>query len=160
MLWLFELAHVQITYVNGLKFHVQKNPSWQEYSTSPSQFPTFYGTRSFITMFRRARTCPISWARSLRYTSSYPISSRSPLILFYHQHLGLPSGVSFRFFNNQNPVCTPPLPHTWHTPYYLFSFDAISQEISGKKHNHEAPHYTVYHNSTKFHTHTRLKAKL
>jgi hypothetical protein len=54
-------------------------------------FPAFYGTRRFISMFTRALHWSLSWARSLQSITSHPISLRSILILSTHQLLGLPS---------------------------------------------------------------------
>jgi hypothetical protein len=61
---------------------------------SPSKnFPAFYWTRRFITVFTRALHCSLSWARSIQFIPSYPISLRSILILSTHLRLGLPSGL-------------------------------------------------------------------
>jgi hypothetical protein len=38
-------------------------------------FPTFYGTRSFTTVFTKVRRCFISWARRIQSTPSHPIRS-------------------------------------------------------------------------------------
>jgi hypothetical protein len=54
-------------------------------------FPAFYGTRKFITVFTRALHWSIFWARSIQSISSYPVSLISILILFTHLRLGLPS---------------------------------------------------------------------
>jgi hypothetical protein len=56
-------------------------------------FPAFYGTRRFITVFKRALHLSLSWARSIQSITSHPISLRSILILFTHLRLGLPSGL-------------------------------------------------------------------
>jgi hypothetical protein len=56
-------------------------------------FPAFYGTRRFITVFTRALYWSISWARSIQSIPSHPISLRSILILSTHLRLGLPSGL-------------------------------------------------------------------
>jgi hypothetical protein len=53
-------------------------------------FPAFYETRRFITVFTRAFHWSLSWARSIQ--SNHPISLSSILILFTHLRLGLPSG--------------------------------------------------------------------
>jgi hypothetical protein len=55
-------------------------------------FPTFYGTRRFITVFTRALHWSLYWARSIQ-SHPIPISLRSILILSTHLHLGLPSGL-------------------------------------------------------------------
>ena len=46
------------------------------------KFPTFYGTRRFITAFTSARHLSLSWARSIRSMHPHPTSWRSILILF------------------------------------------------------------------------------
>jgi hypothetical protein len=40
-------------------------------------FPAFYGTRRFITVFTRALHWSLSWANSIQSTPSHPISLRS-----------------------------------------------------------------------------------
>jgi hypothetical protein len=55
-------------------------------------FPAFYGTRRFITMFTRALHWSLSWATSIQSIPSHPISLRSISILFTHLRLGFPSG--------------------------------------------------------------------
>ena len=60
------------------------------------KFPTFYGTRRFITAFTSARRLSLSWARpfqSMPPPPSDPTSSITILILSSHPHLGLPSGL-------------------------------------------------------------------
>jgi hypothetical protein len=54
-------------------------------------FPTFYGTRRFITVFTRALHWYLSWARSIQSVSPHPICLRSILILSTHLCLGIPS---------------------------------------------------------------------
>ena len=55
------------------------------------KFPTFYGTRRFITAFTSFRHPSLSWASPIQ--SPYPQSTswRSILILSTHLRLGLPS---------------------------------------------------------------------
>jgi hypothetical protein len=56
-------------------------------------FPAFYGTRRFITVFTRALHWSLSWARSIQSIPPHPTSLRSILILSTHLRLGLPSGL-------------------------------------------------------------------
>jgi hypothetical protein len=55
------------------------------------KFPTFYGTRRFITALATARHLSLSWAISIQSTPPHPTSWRSILILSSHLRLGLPS---------------------------------------------------------------------
>jgi hypothetical protein len=55
-------------------------------------FPAFYGTRRFNTVFTRALHWCLSWAISIQSTSSHHISLRFILILSTHLLLGLSSG--------------------------------------------------------------------
>ena len=57
------------------------------------KFPTFYGTRKFITAFTSARQMSLSWASSIQSIPPHPTSCRAILILFPHLRLGLPSGL-------------------------------------------------------------------
>jgi hypothetical protein len=54
------------------------------------KFPSFYGTRRFITMFTRARHWSLSWVRWIQSTSSHPVSIYI-LIPSSHLRLGLQS---------------------------------------------------------------------
>jgi hypothetical protein len=56
-------------------------------------FQAFYGSRRFITMFRRGRYWSLSSARSIQPTPPHPISLRSISILSSHLRLGLLSGL-------------------------------------------------------------------
>jgi hypothetical protein len=78
-------------------------------------FPAFYGTRRFITVFTRALHWSLSWARSIQSVPSHPISLRSILILSTYLRLGLPNGL-LPFGSHQYPICIPPLPHSWYMP--------------------------------------------
>jgi hypothetical protein len=55
-------------------------------------FPTFYGTRMFITVFTRALHWSLSWARSIQSIPPHSMSVRTFLILSSQVCLGLPSG--------------------------------------------------------------------
>ena len=56
-------------------------------------FPTFHGTRRFITALTSVRHLSLSWARPIQSIYPHPISCRSILILSTHLRLGLPSGL-------------------------------------------------------------------
>jgi hypothetical protein len=56
----------------------------------PKNFPKFYGTWGFITVFTRTLHWSISWARSIQSIPFYLISI---LILSTHLRLGPPSGL-------------------------------------------------------------------
>jgi hypothetical protein len=55
-------------------------------------FPTFYGTRRFITVFTSALNYSLSWVRSVQSIPNQSIFLRSILILPTHLRLSLPSG--------------------------------------------------------------------
>jgi hypothetical protein len=58
------------------------------------KLPAFYGTRSFVTAFTRARHLSLSWARLIQFMPPpHPTSRRSILILSSHLRLCLPSGL-------------------------------------------------------------------
>ena len=57
------------------------------------KFPTFYGTRRFITAFTSAHHLSLSWASSIQSIPPQPTSWRSILILSSHLCLFLPSGL-------------------------------------------------------------------
>jgi hypothetical protein len=55
-------------------------------------FPAYYGTRRFITVFTRALHWSLSWARSIQSIQSHSLSPRSILMLSTHLRPELPSG--------------------------------------------------------------------
>jgi hypothetical protein len=73
-------------------------PSWDLLEKLPvvqplKNFPTFYGTRIFITVFIRVCQWSLSRARLIQFITPHPGSLRSILILSSHLHLDLPSGL-------------------------------------------------------------------
>jgi hypothetical protein len=78
-------------------------------------FPTFYGTRRFITVYTGARKWPLFWARLIHSITPHPISLRFILILSSHLHLSVPSGLFLQAFH-QNPLYTPLLSHVCYIP--------------------------------------------
>jgi hypothetical protein len=79
-------------------------------------FPTFYGTRKFITAFTTALHLSLSWARTIQSTSPHPTSPRSILILFANP----PSWSSQRslsfWLSHQQPIHVPLLPNSCYMP--------------------------------------------
>ena len=58
------------------------------------KFPSFHGTRRFITALTSAHHLSLSWACPIQSTYPHPTSWRSILILSTHLRLGLPSGTN------------------------------------------------------------------
>ena len=58
------------------------------------KFPTFHGTRRFITALTSVRHLSLSWASPIQSIYPHPTSCRSILILSTYLRLGLPSGLS------------------------------------------------------------------
>jgi hypothetical protein len=75
-------------------------------------FPTFCGTRRFITMFTRARHWSLSWARWIQSTPPHPISLNIP-----HSK----SHVHFPLLSSFQGICPCPRPLlTFHAKLYYF----------------------------------------
>jgi len=53
---------------------MEQSPSWEANSHSVKKLPAFYGTRRFITAFKRARHWSVCWDRWIQSILSYPIS--------------------------------------------------------------------------------------
>ena len=84
------------------------------------KFPSFYGTRRFITAFTSARHLSLSWASSTQSKPLHPTSWRSILILSSHLRLGFPSGLFPSGFPT-NTLYTPLLsPYVLHAPPISF----------------------------------------
>jgi hypothetical protein len=78
---------------------MEQRPSWEVNSSSASQeFPSFYGTRRFITEFTRGRHLSLSWASSIPWLGSYQRIGPGPrlfclfrnIIIFYGEGLLVP----------------------------------------------------------------------
>jgi hypothetical protein len=71
---------------------MELSPLWKPSVAQILQnFATFYETRRFITVFKRALHCFLSWARSVQSILIQPISLRSILIISSHLCLALSS---------------------------------------------------------------------
>ena len=77
------------------------------------KFPTFHGTRRFITALTSVRHLSLSWASPIQSTYPHPTSWISILILSTHLRLGLPV-VSFPPLSPPRPYTTPLLTHKRH----------------------------------------------
>jgi hypothetical protein len=109
-------------------------------------FPSFYGTRRFITAFTRASHLSLSWVSSIQSILPHPTSWRSILIFSSHLRLGLSSGLLPSGFPC-NPVHAPP-PYTPHAlPVSFFSILSPAQYWV-RSTDPGAPHYVVYYSHT------------
>ena len=86
------------------------------------KFPTFHGTRRFITALTSVRHLSLSWVSPIQSIYPHPTSWRSILILSTHLRLRLPSG-SFPPVSPAGPYTPPsPLPYVPHAqPISFFS---------------------------------------
>ena len=81
------------------------------------KFPTFYGTRRFITALTSVRHLSLSWASPIQSIYPHPTSWRSSLILFTHLCLGLPSGLLPSSFPSKTLYT--PLSSPIHNEYFV-----------------------------------------
>ena len=110
---------------------MQQNPSEKlTGSQLVKKFPTFYGTRRFITAFTSARHLTLSWGSSIQSIHPHPISWRYILILSPHLCLGLPSGLLPSGFPTKT-MYTPPIHAT--CPTHLILLDSITRAILGEQ---------------------------
>ena len=96
------------------------------------KFPTFYGTRRFITTFTSAHHLSLSWARSIHSVLSHPTSWRSIVILSSHLCLGLPSGLLPSGFPTKTLYISPLTPIHATCPTHLI-LHFITQRILGEQ---------------------------
>ena len=98
------------------------------------KFPTFHGTRWFITALASVRHLSLSWASPIQSIYPHPTSWRSILILSTHLRLGLPSGFLPSIFHTKtlytplsSPICAT-------CPTHLILLDFITRTILGNAH--------------------------
>jgi hypothetical protein len=77
------------------KMYLTHSWSWALLQKPPivQHFPAFYGTRRFITVFKRSLHWSLSWAISIQSIPPHTYSLRSILIWSTHLRLGLLSGL-------------------------------------------------------------------
>jgi hypothetical protein len=81
---------VNVTFTHSWKWVLLEKPLIVQLLKN---FPAFYGTLRFITVFTRALHWSLSWTRSIQSIPSYTITLRSILILPTNLRFGLPSGL-------------------------------------------------------------------
>ena len=107
------------------------------------KFPTFHGTRRFITALTSVRHLSLSWASPIQFIYPQPTSRRSILILSTHLRLGLPSGLLTSGFPTK-PLYTPsPHPYVpYAQPISFFSILSPAQYWVRSR-NHLAPRSAI-----------------
>ena len=94
-LWIKYIINIEVCY--GYYLRTDLLSVWSRVLLTGShlvkKFPTFYGTRSFITAFTSSRHLSLSWASSIPSIPPHPTSWRSILILSSHLSTVLPSGL-------------------------------------------------------------------
>ena len=92
------------------------------------KFPTFHGTRRFITALTSLRHMSLSWASPIQSIYPHPTSWRSILILSTHLSLGLPSGLLLSSFPTNTLYAPSPHPYAPHAqPIPFFSILSPAQ---------------------------------
>jgi len=96
------------------------------------KFPTFYGTRRFITAFTSARHLTLSAARSIQSVTPTPQFLKIHLNIIFPLRLGHPSVSSFPQVSPPKPcIRLSPIRATW--PNHLTVLDFVSRTILGKE---------------------------
>ena len=107
------------------------------------KFPTFHGTRRFITALTSFRHLSLSWARPIQSIYPLPTSWRSILILSTHLRLGLPSGLFPSGFPTKTLYTPSPRPYAPNVqPISFFSILSPAQYWV-RSTNHLASGYAI-----------------
>ena len=97
------------------------------------KFPTFHGTRRFITAVTSIRHLSLSWASPIQSIYPHPTSWRSILILSTHLNLDLPSGLLPSGFPTKTLYTPLSSPIRAACPAHLILLDFITRTILGEE---------------------------
>ena len=97
------------------------------------KFPTFYGTRRFITAFTSARYLFLSWASPIQSMLPHPTSWRSNVILSSHLRPRLPSGLYPSRFPTKTLYAPIFSPIRAACPANLILLDLVTRTILGEE---------------------------
>ena len=97
------------------------------------KFPTFHGTRRFITALTRVCQLSLSWASPIQSIYPHPTSWRYIPILFTHLRLGLPSGLFPSGFPTKTLHISLSSPIRATCPTHLILLDFITRTILGEE---------------------------
>ena len=97
------------------------------------KFPSFHGTRRFITALTSVRHLSLSWASPIQSIYPHPTSWRSSLILSTHLRLDLPIGLFPSGFPTKTLYTTLSSPIRATCPAHLILLDFITRKILGEQ---------------------------
>ena len=105
----FFCSYIKLTY------SMVQCPSWEANCLQlVKKFPTFHGTRRFITALTSVRHLSLTWTSPIQSIYPHPTSWRSSLILPTHLRLGLPSGLLPYGFPTKTLYTPSPHPYAPH----------------------------------------------
>ena len=97
------------------------------------KFPTFHGTRRFITALTSVRHLSLSWASPIQSIYTHPTYWRYILILSTHLRHGLPSGLLPSGFPTKTLYTSFSSPIRVTCPAHLILLDFITRTILGEE---------------------------